>query len=191
MKTQTGTLIFTTESGIDVYDCGDYFRFTLPITDGTTGDEWIARLKKNRFCLCNLCDWSKSVLRSLDFEPSNGITTEVAVLKPMLFKASERITPNIRKLAGDHLLETPGAEVACLIREQFTLEEIKKMGLGYIIVMHKPIKDYNGDLDFLGTGQHGDSNYLRAYHDKPGFIWIRECGFAFVVSQTNTAQEVL
>src|SRR3989344_5098096 len=56
-----GKLLFTTQTGIAVYDCGDYFRFTLPATDGTTGEDWIKRLGGNDF---RVGDYAKQVLRS-------------------------------------------------------------------------------------------------------------------------------
>jgi hypothetical protein len=159
-----------------------YFSVT---SDGTTGEEWIARLEGKGF---RVGDYAKSVLRSADFKPTTGITTEVAVLKGMLFEDNERITKNIRKVAADRKLETPNAEIACLIRELFTDEEIKAMGLTWIVAMHEPIKDSVGDPVLLGAYRDGDGSWLDAFYGEPGDRWSREYGFAFAVSQVGTQQ---
>ncbi len=157
-----------------------YFSVT---SDGTTGEEWIARLEDKGF---RVGDYAKSALRSADFKPTTGITTEVAVLKGMLFEDNERITKNIRKVAADRKLETPNAEIACLIREMFTDEEIKAMGLIWIVAMHEPIKDSGGDPHLLHAGRLDGGLWLDACYGEPGDGWCREDGFAFAVSQVGT-----
>jgi hypothetical protein len=157
-----------------------YFSVT---SDGTTGEEWIKRLEDKGF---RVGDYAKSVLRSADFKPTTGITTEVAVLKGMLFEDNDRITKKIRTEAANRKLETPNAEIACLIREQFTDEEIKAMGLTWIVAMHEPIKDSAGGPRLLGAYRGGDGRWLRTCYDGPDDGWLREDGFAFAVSQVGT-----
>jgi hypothetical protein len=99
--------------------------FTLPPTDGTTGPEWIKRLEKKNF---RLSQWATDVLKSKDFKPTTGVVNEVAVLKGMLFENSNRTTKNIRAEADKRKLNKPNAEVACLIRENFSNEEIEANG---------------------------------------------------------------
>ncbi|MEK7606653.1 MAG: hypothetical protein AAB444_00415, partial [Patescibacteria group bacterium] len=70
-----------------------YFSVT---SDGTTGEDWIKRLEGNSF---HIEDYAKQVLRSPDFKPTNGVTTEVAVLKCRLFEDNDRITKKIRAYA--------------------------------------------------------------------------------------------
>jgi len=154
-----------------------YFSVT---SDGTTGEEWIKRLKNKGF---RIGDYAKQLLRSLDFQPTSGVTTEVAVLKGMLFKDNDRITKKIRAKAGERKLTKPNAEVACLIREKFTDEEIEAMGLWWIVAMHEPINDSDGDPDLLSACRSGGGRWLRAYYDRPGCRWLRGIGFAFVLSQ--------
>src|SRR3989344_110555 len=60
-----------------------YFSVT---SDGTTGPQWIERLEGKGF---RLSDYAKSVLRSPDFKPTSGVTTEIAILKGMLFADKE------------------------------------------------------------------------------------------------------
>lgn len=150
-----------------------YFSVT---SDGTTGENWITRLESKGF---RVGDYAKQVLRSPDFKPTNGVTTEVAVLKGMLFEDNNRITKRIRAEADKRKLSKPNPEVACLIRDMFSDDEIKAVGLYWVVVMHEPIKDSDGDPRLLGSAWIGDDSWLDAYYAGNG--WDRENGFAFVV----------
>jgi len=151
-------------------------------SDGTTGPEWIARLEKKGF---RVGDYAKSVLCSKDFKPTSGITTEIAILKGMLFENSNRVTKKIRVEAESRKLTKPNAEVACLIRENFSDEEIEAMGLYWIVAMHEPINDSDGGPLLLYVNRGGDVSWLITDYDEPGHKWVRDNGFAFVVSQVE------
>ena len=182
VRTIEKKLLLTTATGIEVYDHGDHFRFTLPSTTGKTGAEWIAHFEKKGD---RIGSYAKSVLLSNDFKPTSGVTTEVAVLKGSTFKDNERVTKNIRKVAGERALETPNAEIACLIRDNFTDTEIEAMGLIWIVAMHEPIKDSDGDPNLLDARRSGGGRWLNAYYGKPDSGWNRGGGFAFAVSQVS------
>jgi len=157
-----------------------YFSVT---SDGTTGGNWIKRLEDNGF---RAGDYAKQVLRSPDFKPTNGVTTEVAVLKSMLFEDNDRITKKIRAEADKRKLGKPEPELACLIREKFTDKEIEAMGLWYIVAMHEPINDSGGDPYLLNANRDDDGRWLHAYDGRPDFRWHRDSGFAFAVSQVGS-----
>ncbi|MBI4919837.1 hypothetical protein HY838_00880 [Candidatus Azambacteria bacterium] len=157
-----------------------YFGVT---SDGTTGEAWIKRLEGNGF---SVEDYAKQVLRSPDFKPTSGVTTEVAVLKGMLFEDNDRITKKVRTEANKRRLSKPNAELACLIREKFTDKEIEAMGLWYVIAMHEPINDSDGGSNLLHAGRSGVGRWLDAYFDRPGSRWSRDNGFAFAVSQVSS-----
>jgi hypothetical protein len=157
-----------------------YFSVT---SDGTTGEDWIKRLEGNGF---RVGDYAKQVLRSPDFKPTNGVTTEVAVLKGMLFEDNDRITKKVRAEADKRKLGKPNAELACLIREKFTDKEIEAMGLIWIVAMHEPINDSVGDPDLLFARRDGDGRWLYACRAGPGDGWFRVNGFAFAVSQVSS-----
>ncbi|MDP1760050.1 MAG: hypothetical protein Q8L01_01120 [Candidatus Woesebacteria bacterium] len=154
-----------------------YFSVT---SDGTTGEGWITRLESKGFLVG---DYAKQVLRSPDFKPSSGVTTEIAVLKGLLFEDNDRITGNIRAEADKRKLEKPNAEVACLIREKFTDKEIEAMGLWYIVTMHKPIKDSVGGPNLLDADRDDGGRWLCAFCGKLGSRWDRGGGYAFAASQ--------
>lgn len=151
-------------------------------SDGTTGPKWIKRLKKKGF---RVSDWAKNVLESDDFKPTNGVTSHIVVLKGKLWKDSDRITSNIRVEADKRKLEKPNAEIACLIREKFTDKEIEAMGLYWIVAMHEPIKDSDGDPYLLYAGRDDDGLWLRTAYDFPDRRWDDDHGFAFVVPQIS------
>ena len=157
--------------------------YFLVTSDGTEGEGWITRLKSNGF---RVADNAKQVLRSPDFRPTNGVTTEVAVLKGMLFEDNDRITKKIRAEADKRKLSKPNAELACLIREKFTDKEIEAMGLWYIVAMHEPISDSVGDPNLLDADRDGVGRWLGAYFVRPGSWWDRDFGFAFAVSQVSS-----
>ena len=158
-------------------------RFSVT-SDGTTGEEWIARLESKVF---RVGDYAKSVLRSKSFKPTTGITYEIAVLKGEFFSDNERITKNIRKGAKNRKFSTPNAEVACLIREKFSDKELEAMGLYWIVAMHEPIKDSDGGPLLLFANRLDDGSWLDARCGSPGSKWFRGYGFAFVVSQVSNS----
>lgn len=157
-----------------------YFSVT---SDGTTGEDWIKRLEGNGF---RVGDYAKQVLRSPDFKPTNGVTTEVAVLKGMLFEDNDRITKKIRAEADKRKLSKPNAELACLIREKFTDKEIEAMGLWYIVAMHEPINDSGGGPGLLYACRDDGGRWLSACSGRPDDRWNRDDGFAFAVSQVSS-----
>lgn len=154
--------------------------FTLPATDGTTGQEWITRTEKkgNR-----IGDFAKQLLLSADFKPTTGVVYTVKVLKGKLFSDDDRITGKIREEAKTRKLQTPNPEMACLIRENFSDEELKEMGLWYISVMHEPIRDSDGHLKLFNVNRSVDGQWLYTSHGQPGRKWIHEDGFAFSAPQ--------
>ena len=152
-------------------------------SNGNTGEEWITRLESKNF---RVGDYAKSILRSESFKPTLGVTTEIAVLRGEIFSDSQRITKNIRQKAKNHKFTTPNAEVACLIRDKFFNKELEAMGLYWIIVMHAPIKDFDGDSSLLSVDRSDDGSWLSSDHNNPSSLWDRGGGFAFVVSTSNS-----
>jgi hypothetical protein len=111
------------------------------------------------------------------------VTIEVAVLKGMLFEEGDRVTDKIRAEAQKRKLSKPGPELACLIREKFTNNEIEVMGLWHIVCMHEPIKDVFGFPELLSVYRGIVGRWRDTCYDKPGRSWDREHGFAFVVKE--------
>lgn len=150
---------------------------------GMTGENWIERLRGNGF---RVGKCAKQVLRSPDFNPTNDVTTEVAVLKGMFFKDNDQITQKICAEADKRGLVKPNAELACLIREKFTDKEIKAMGLMWIVAMHEPINDSDGAPSLLYANRFAGVDWLAAYDGRPDGRWSCDDGFAFAVSQVSS-----
>lgn len=151
-------------------------------SDGTTGKEWIERLTKKGY---RLSDYAQSLLRSPeDFKPTYGVTTEIAILKGILFGNSDRITSSIRAFTAERNLIAPNAEVACLIRDIFSDEDLEAMGLIWIVAMHEPIKDSDDVPRLLSVSRNGGGCWLVADCDKSVYGWSRGDGYAFAVSET-------
>jgi len=154
------------------------------ISDGMTGPEWIKRLEGSGF---RLSKWAKDVLNSSDFKPTTGYVYNIAILKGNLFSDGDRVTSKIRAEADKRKLTKPNAEVACLIRENFSDEDIETMGLWWIVTMHEPIKDSVGDLRLLCAGRGGGGRWLCAARCGAGFGWGGVAGFAFVLPQDQNS----
>ncbi len=152
-------------------------------SNGRNGAEWISSLEKQGF---RLSKYAKSVLLSSDFKPTSGVMYKIAILKGMLFGDGDRVTSKIRAYADKRNLTKPNAEVACLIRENFSDEDIEAMGLWSIIAMHEPINDSYGDPNLLSASRHGAGRRVCSYYGRPDLRWDRERGFAFVVSQVGS-----
>ena len=154
-----------------------YFSVT---SDGITGPHWIKRLEKKN---PRLSKWAKDVLNSPDFKPTSSTVYNCVVLKGEMFSNENRYTENIRAEADKRKLGKPNAEVACLIRENFSDEEIEAMGLWWIVTMHEPINDSDGDPSLLNASRNDEGRWLHASYDNPSFRWHREDGFVFLAPQ--------
>lgn len=154
-------------------------------SDGATGEEWIERLENRGF---HVGDSGKSVLRSRYFEPTNGIMTEVVVLKSVLLKNQGPITTSKIRAEADkrgnslRKLVKPNAEIACLIREEFTDEEIEAMGLLVIAAMHEPIRDSDGIPLILYASRRNGGYLFGAHYADPEDGWLDVTGAAFAVA---------
>jgi hypothetical protein len=157
-----------------------YFKVT---SNGMTGPQWIEHFEEKGI---RLSKWANCVLNSRDFKPTNGVTTEVAVLKGVLFEDNYRVTWNIRAEADKRKLARTEAELGCLIRDMFSDEEIEAMGLKWIVAFHEPIKNFGDDLTLFCAGRGGGGHWLSAYGDMPAYGWDRDSGFAFAVSQVSS-----
>jgi hypothetical protein len=158
----------------------DMIYFSASPTDGTTGLGWIERFRKQKF---ELDPYAKMILESQDFQPTSGIINEVVILKSSLFKDHERLTNRVRAEAEKRKLITPSIEIACLIREKFSNLEFEAIGLRWIAVMHKPVKNGRNAPFILGIDAKGNDGLSFAFEDQNR--WSQEGGFAFVVSQSK------
>ena len=121
------------------------------------------------------------MLRHPDFKPTTGVTTKIAVLK-----AKNRFTNDIYAEAKCRNLTELNAEVACLIREQFTDDEIRAMGLVNIVVAHDQFRDKCSSVQSFGSGLACLSVHLNrgigVHFQRDSSGWYYDEGCAFAVS---------
>ncbi len=184
--------LVTTKPGFTWREENDIIYFSVT-SDGTTGKEWIKRIKnksmKNKsFCLK---DGVKTVLLSPSFKPTNGITTKIAILKGRgkFFKDDERITNNrVYAEAYARNFIKPSVEVGCLVWsvcQKLSYEYIEKIDLSCVVVMHKPVAtDLKYVLGLIGVGRKNYFYSLNMFYPITHSWWNRECGFVFAVSSS-------
>ncbi len=156
--------------------------FTLT-SNGFTREQWEQQLERRGW---RIGDYARQVLRCANEAPTSEGTVHHIVVHPgKLISDSDRITKKIRAAAKKYGWLKPHWEVACLIRDTFTDEQLQQMGLWCIVTMHESIKDSNGVPILLGLGRYDDGRWLDAVFGRPDGDWNGRVGFAFAVSHTN------
>ena len=149
----------------------------------------IGQHKTNKKLLVSLkdygvSDYAKDIISKI--KPVKKQEVEIAILTLDDLELKEFSTiKEIREKAKSLGYKTPEPEVAVYLRKALSDEEIKELGLWYVITMHEPIKDSVGCLRLLSANRDGDCRWLSTYYGSPGDQWVRGNGFAFVVSQVS------
>lgn len=126
---------------------------------------------------------AKKLLRSKNIKPTTGVTYEVAILKSSLFEDEKRTFENARKEARKRGLVKPPIEVACLLHQKISHQDMVDMGfryfgkaIGEIVVMHDQIKGH-----MLSIEPDPHSIWLRENLDSdPKRKWCKTTHFAFI-----------
>ena len=161
-------------------------------SNGLTSSQWQSHLTSNGFIIGKE---TALILDSHAFVSSSGVDYDVVVLSGNQFIDSDRNTHKIRAVVEQRKLISPPIEVACLIRDKFSNDEIAQMGLSFLVVMIDPVVDYLGQGQLLhiqsdahkpslGRIKGSDSNWYN--HSQPVTrVMHVVCGFAFVVSRNE------
>ena len=170
--------------------------FTV-VSNGRTAEEWAQHFEKQRGAGRRIYEAAtgreiirrmieaptSEVLRRITEAPTNGVVYNVVVYSAynMPTWGSTYQRWHVQVLNAFEGWKTPHWEVACLIREKFTKEDLNDMGLQWIFVAHKPIKDSDGNSVWLGA-----DTWSNGYHSWDTFSAESEFitnygGFAFVV----------
>jgi len=152
------------------------------VSDGRTGEQFIASLESASY---KASDYAKDVMRKPPFVSTTGQKYKLVVIKGEEFEDDDRITSKIRAEADRRDYRVPPAEVAPLLRELVSDEEIERMGLYWLIVMHEPITDSDGRPRVLGIHRYGKGRWLNACHGRADGRWGREGGFVFLAPQDS------
>ena len=113
------------------------FIHTSVTSDGTTGEQWVARLEGKRF---HVSVEAKEILRSSEFRATYGVRTHLVVMRGSLFKEQSVPAPVIHAMASKSNFIAPiMMEDSCLLRERLSDKDFDDMGLESIRIMHEPV----------------------------------------------------
>lgn len=156
---------------------------TFQVTsDGTTGPAWIERLHKRGFLTS---EPSMNFLRSAHFVPTVDVTTTVRVMRGRE-ERSGKMHPVVERVPDKAVpwsLVAPEPEVACLIRVQFSDDDLKQMGFVRIVVVHNHRREFATGWPLLCVKRDPVGSWLVAAHGSITGTWPRETGFAFAVPE--------
>lgn len=159
---------------------------TLQLTaTGLTGPNWIERLEKNGY---NISSYARNVLNNTAYKKhilKKDTKLNVAFVSVKDMGKNYATTQEIQEFAKSKGYEIPTAEVALLVREAISDEEMKKMGFWYIVTLHDPIKDSDGDPFVLSAYRDDGGRWVGAGWDEPGREWFDDGAFAFLVPASN------
>ncbi len=116
------------------------FYLTL-VSNGTTGPQWIMYFEKKGFLIR---ERAKDILNSSDFVPTTNIAYNIAIIPGPLLDEKTRTLPNIHAYANKKRFQTPHPEIACLLMEYYSREDLVEMGIEALTIPHPPIKDARG-----------------------------------------------
>lgn len=154
------------------------FGFTVT-SDGRTGEDFIRDLPKNGY---RVSGWAADVMRKPAFVPTKGKVYHLGLIKGEEFSDAERTTKNIRAEAARRGWLIPPVETAPLLREAVSDDEIERLGLRWLVVMHEPVVGSGGDALLVGISRDDDGQWLGAsYDEQPCPQWSREGGLLFLL----------
>ena len=155
--------------------------FTLT-SNGFTREQWEQHLERRGW---RIGDLARITLLLASEVPTNGVLYNIVVCPGKEISKSNRTTKKICATAVKKGWDKPHWEVACLIRDKFSGEQLKQMGLEYIITMHKPINVSGRGLSLLGAHLDNGVAGLCVFFDRTGRRWSSVDGLAFSIPQVH------
>lgn len=137
--------------------------------DGSTSEEWKTRLTNKGITLGKFSSYNLFPTRK---------TYKLAIIKPECVKKFRRTTLNVREFARDLGFLPATDEIAFLLREKISDEELAANNLWGIIF---PNEDRGGSYARLYANRYGAGNNLGPINCRPGYQWGDALGFCFVV----------
>ncbi|MFZ1654266.1 MAG: hypothetical protein WAT84_00315 [Candidatus Moraniibacteriota bacterium] len=183
--------------GLDpLYKTDKHGRFLITVTGlGLTGEEWLVRLNAAGSMPTK---WARDVLTRPDYdakhrlEPGKQYTVALLFGKKEFDTDVERTTANLRARGERDYGKSNDlrGELALLIREAISDEQLERWGIYYVAVPHEPIIDSDGRPSILGSSRDDVGQQVNAYFGRPGNYWHDDGAFAFPVSQVSTSDSV-
>lgn len=171
-----------------LYTTDKFGRILITVTGlGLTGAEWLVR-----------CDatgnkptkWARDVLTQPDYdakhrlEPGKQYTVALMFGREEFGTDAERTTANLQTRGERDYgkSEDLRGELALLIREAISDEQLERWGIWYIAVLHETITDSDGYSSVLESSRLDDGRQVDAGWALPGSSWGGDGAFAFPVS---------
>jgi hypothetical protein len=150
------------------------------ISNGLRPQQWEKHLERRGR---RITDWANQMLARANGASTKDVVYHVVVRPGKLIVDSERVTNKLRAYAAAKNWLTPHWEVACLIRDRFSDDQLRQMGLVSIITMHEPIRDESEVSFLLNANPHDIGGWLDACYDGSSNKWGDKGGFAFIEAQ--------
>ena len=147
-----------------------YFSVT---SDGTTGQEWVDRLKEKGF---NLKNWVKDLLGIKNLRPTTGVTYDVVILRGKILGSITN--SDIFSKANSHGLSRPNTEALCLIRDKFSDDDLEDLGLRFIVSISRNVLGHENYPELYFAGRHDIGRWMIC--DGRDSSFDRGCGFIFI-----------
>lgn len=163
---------------------------TLHLTaSGRTGKQWVKHLEKNKY---RINSYAKDLILSDEFAAARaekGTEYEIAVVPGKDMYENSATTASIKEKAATKGWTLPTPEIALLMREALSDEEIEALGVWYVATLHDPTKDAVGDPSVLCSDRLVGGRGVDACWDRPGGRWDTRGAFAFVVPASTSSSE--
>ncbi|MGB3073013.1 MAG: hypothetical protein WBB68_02010 [Candidatus Moraniibacteriota bacterium] len=172
-----------------LYKTDKHGRILVTLTGrGWTNEEWF---KHGEAVGMNFTKWARDILGKPDYnekhrlEPGKQYTVALLFGKKEFDTDVERTTANLRARGERDYGKSDDlrGELALLIREAISDEQLERWGIYYIAVLHEPILVSGGSPGILGSHRFDDGQQVVAFYAGPGFSWGGGGAFAFPVSQ--------
>lgn len=146
-----------------------------------TGKKYTQRLKEKGY---RVSSYAEEILGTIEKSDRKEPYTFV-IIKASEFSQEYPTTQEIRDEARKRGYITPPAELAPLLREAVSDEDIAALGLTWLVVMHEPVTGSDGFLVLLTLRRRGEGQWLGASYGRPDYGWFREDGFVFLAPQDS------
>ncbi|MEI7709750.1 MAG: hypothetical protein WCI76_03485 [bacterium] len=159
---------------------------TLPPSEGITGPQWIDDLESLD---CKLSDDAKTALRSPHFRPTvPGTVHKIVALRATFWKKdSERKTKAVQAEGAKRKWVETHPEAVCIFRKCFSDKQLEKMGLLWIVGIHKPI-EVGGGPRFLSADRRVGGRWFDADYASPDDRWRDAGAFFWSLPQEISSQ---
>lgn len=146
------------------------------LSNGRTGEEWLNYFKESGLIVS---ESAQDILLSL--KATSNVHYQVVILKGAMFFTISPNEDNVIREAKLRSLKPCNLELACLIREKFSNEELLSMRLNELKVMHIPeafvgmkwllniCSCDNNKIDLDATPYYPDM----CWHDSSSFVFIK------------------